>query len=502
MVAALKQRAQDYFKVHGGSLSRESMGDKMFQLYAKLDAILGADFGMVKRHILSMEFVKAYLRRCGAERAIIGGDFRRARKLIMDGKFTHAEMGLISIICKDLGDYAALLVRNSAFGDAAGSGMLGKSFYVENKEEAVARFVKRVIASYYALESVDFRKEAVLQEGLAVGIERLAGKTFEDADGNRCIAPSISGFGRTYSWFHKDAYIGSVYGLGSKFMTDPTEGWITKKMMLEYMAHYFRDDDVDGLDFSDADINRMAGKPKSREHPLVFKDGREQRIEKTIFPAATPIALFRKMERLSESKDSPLQFEYAIENERGDSPVFMNQIAEVQKRRIADFPAIDGKLLGESKRVLGSGGFDSEWIIRLTEKEGWGALREFNESHKKYIVIADNDSFFLSYSPIMGIRPGTTMSSTVLNSVKYADIRNFGLFATRTNELFSEISNHLQGTFESTGKVLTCINKIDFKTIELNAKEKNIYKSHQIYRLGASIRASECEQKCEIRLGK
>jgi hypothetical protein len=510
MAIAQKHQPSGYFAVHGGTFCRESMGDKMWQLFIKLDAILGADFGMVKRHVLSMQFVFEYLKRCGAEKALLEGDFRRARKLIMDGKFTEGEMGTIEEICRDLGKFVALVARNSAFGDASGTGMLGNSFYLENSPSAAAWFAKRVIASYYVGESAQFRNDACLAEGIAVGIEPMVSQEFKDQCGETCHAPCISGFGKTYSHFYKDPYIGVAYGLSGEFMSNPKAGWIVMKHDLDYKARFRGNDAMELTDFSDSDLDRLASAPLSRETPLVFKNGRVAKARLKIYPSGAVVDFFRKMEKLAQNCGGVQQYiEYACRDSIGarGMEAAIVQIADIVQRKMSDFAAASGGIIKESTHVLGSAGFDSEWVIRMLAADGWNVIQEFNKTHKNYVLISEIDSTcksveggFIDINLPLGYRNmGIRTSQSALGKIKYSDLSNAGLWLADDTTIMA-ISSHLGGCFEAAGRVIAELRDKDYERLERNAVKVEDRGAYRIYQIPTTIRASEYEQKCEVRL--
>ena len=506
MQQAMKHKASDYFAVHGGTLRRESTGDKMWQLISKLDAILGADFGMVKRHIISMEFVSEYLKRCGAEKAILEGDFRRARKLVVDGKFTEAEMKTINEICRDLGEHAALVVRNSAFGDASGTGMLGNSFYSQNKDDVIAAYVKHVIASYYTEKAALFRKDACIAEGLAVGIEPMVADEMKDEEGRKCLAPCISGFGRTYSWYHGSPYLGAAYGLASEFVSNPKIGWIITEEHLLDMARFSRGGKAELLDFGDSHVDDMIF-PLSQQKPMVFQDGMAKKIDKRMYTVAAPIDVFRKMERLEANCQGVIQhFEYACTEGGKTFEIKINQITDIIPKKMSDLSPAHGELLVSSDRVLGNGDVDSEWLVSVKTTEGWKHIREINEKYSKYVLIPEHESIVRQGTDMLaaadcfvGMRRDST-KITILKQLNYQDIHRMGALGVTSPSSMLSISNHFGGSLEATGKPVVLLNNVDYDLIAKNAKRIEDRGSYAVYQIGTSVRASEFEQKCEIRL--
>lgn len=500
--ALVKHNANDYFQVHGngGTLSRESMGDKMWQLFVKLDAVLGVDLHMVKRHVLSMEFVQAYLKRCGAERAILDGDFGRARRHILAGKLTGSELGAIERLCKDLGIYPALVVRNSAFGDAGGSGKLGESKYSLNNAEMVAEYVKAVIASYYTQESALFRKDTGLAEGIAIGIEPMVEQKAMQAPENweeqtwterapqTGFAPLLSGFAHTSNRIkfagcdetNRGPNAGIVRGLAGEYMTDAGRG-------IEISGYL-------GREFDDLNFKKRQSQKSSFDNYTLFlgTDGKMHSMKVEFGKGGLGFGeretqingFFAKLEALEAACQERQRVEFAMKHIEGKPAYHIAQINGAPQSSFefkADFDAPG--VVGTAKAVHGCKDGACGYLVRLKNAEGTGHLKDIATPHA--LVIAPEKSGDLrNYAPS-----------------QYGDMRHAFSISTVAEKYNTDgglgiISDHLGEMLHMTDKIFMVFGKFDWPNLEKRAEKlPEKYPGIDIYRADFRVAGSDYTQQ-------
>ena len=483
-----------YFSIHG----KGEVGGKYEQLILKLDDYLGAGFGRLKAHILSMEFVSDYLKRCGAEKEIIAGNFDRARELILSGKFTQAEFKVIEEACRDLGIYPALVVRNSAFGDASGTGMLGDSKYAINNAEQVAHYVKEVIASYFTADSALFRRDACLAEGIAVGIEAMVceqavpiPQSWEEEQWKRInpgngFAPVLSGFAYTSRYvkfegmgeMNDGPYVGFVRGLSGRYMMNPKLGKLIDRPL--------------DCRFDDLNFKRKYGDPSSFfDDTLYFgQDGKARSGKIAIGGSSFPydehvkINMFFGMLAMFEEKCGERhRVEFALKNLDGKPTYHITQVNDSPQSRFefnADLSAPG--LVGVAKQVQGNGDKTSRLLVRLKNDDGKMHFDRIGERFILVMDLADGEN----YQDCIPSTYGDLRKAMVLGTIdeKYNTDGGMGI-----------ISDHLGGILHMADKIFMVFKKFDWEKLEARAKKLPGYPGLEIYEANFRVVGSDYTYK-------
>jgi len=381
-----------YFTVYG-----EGIGEKARQLMSKAQPILDSGFALDRRNVLGWSFFSDFLKRCGAEGALVDKNVQTARKLIIKGKFNDAELKVIMEICKDLCEYQVLAVRSSAEGDANGTGVYD-SFYTPNRVENVCAYAKMVLASHFIEKAAWFRQTAKVGEGMGVMIEPLVadevGYSTTNSQGNEiyvkngAYAPIVSGMGRTHSYAAGGPYIGLVQGFAKNFVNDPRYGMIITKENLRYNLSKLRNEKA-----------YLSG-PKSSHHMGSFSDralvitnnGKlvEARISSPIDTENIEFGdVFENINKLHKNcGDIPQYFEYATNIANGKPTYHITQIADDPRSNFIFEPCKDSKLvLGQAWFVLGGGARKTSHLVHIREERGWARLGRINNAHDSYVLI-------------------------------------------------------------------------------------------------------------------
>ena len=173
------------------------IGEKAEQLLLKRDAILEAGFKLNNRVVLSEEFVHRLLIENGYEAGInsVIPDPGVLATLRFDPEtealFERATRAAID----PTGEWAELLVRSSARGDARGTGIYRSHHEAFHPSVGVlADAVRAVIGGYFSSNAVAFRRDAQLESGFAIIIEKA-----HREPSNPDQSMELSGYGYTSS---------------------------------------------------------------------------------------------------------------------------------------------------------------------------------------------------------------------------------------------------------------------------------------------------------------
>ena len=493
-----------YFAVHGGS----EVGGKYGQLILKLDAYLGAGFGRQKAHVLSMEFVSEYLKRCGAEREIAAGNFEGARQRILQGKFTSAEFKEIEAISRDLSQFPALAVRNSAYGDAVGSGMLGDSKFSLNRAGAIALFAKAVIASYYTADSAAFRKDACLAEGIAVGIEPMVANEFQFKLSIRigeyeykeqdaiAYCPTLSGIGRTDS-LHSGPFLGAVGGLALEYVKDPNSGIIiSRDTEYQHLHDICRYSQYGCESLKDGWIYALASNGKIINAKIDVVD-----VDVLELVPSEPLGMLK---RLQESCGCEQRIEWAMRMEgMRKTPVY--NIVQISDSPESKFTFKDEEagnaVLGKGEARVGAGRKESDFLVRILEGGGWHSLRSINSEYPSYILAShsfeQNNMSFASYSDMN-------------RALAICD-------CAKNRRGLTGFDKHFGGTLAMTDKLAVQIYDVDWALVERHAKSvkyfnglesngfsraREVKNATVVYELPVGLLSSERQGKCALFLNE
>ena len=153
-----------------GSINQ--IGAKAEELMRKEKAVTEAGFTTYPRVVLAMDFVEPFLKRSSVTEQM---EDEKAKAAIEKTKFTKGEIKQVMDAIGMLGS-GFPIVRSSAYGDAAGtgiyeSGIVGKKSHEEGFERLLFNTIKLVLASHYTEGARIFREKLALPSGIAVMIE-------------------------------------------------------------------------------------------------------------------------------------------------------------------------------------------------------------------------------------------------------------------------------------------------------------------------------------------
>jgi hypothetical protein len=469
---------------------------------------LGAGFGRLKAHVLSIEFVSEYLKRCGAEREILAGNFEAARRQILHGKFTSSEFKEIEAISRDLSQFPAVAIRNSAHGDAVGSGMLGDSSFSLNRAGAIALFAKAVIASHYTADSAAFRKDACLAEGIAVGIEPMVANEFQfklsikigeyDYKEQDAIAycPTLSGIGRTDSRY-SGPFLGMVGGLALEYVKDPNSGIIISRDT-EY--RHFQDIYVYSQygcrSLKNGWIYALASNGKLVNAKIDVVD-----IDVLELVPGEALGMLKKLQEICGCKQ---RIEWAMRMDgRRNAPVYnIVQISDSPESRFTFNDEEAGNtVLGKGEARVGSGRKDADFLVRIKKEGGWYSLRSINQEYPSYILMShwfeQNNMSFVSYSDMN---------------------RALAICDCAGNKRgLTGFDKHFGGILAMTDKLAVNIDDVDWALVERHAKSVKYFNGLEqcgyaetrevkdatiVYELPVGLLSSERQGKCALYLNE
>ncbi|MFA6490143.1 MAG: PEP/pyruvate-binding domain-containing protein [Candidatus Micrarchaeia archaeon] len=500
-----------YFRVYG-----EGVGEKARQLMLKMQPILDSGFFLDKRNVLGWSFFSGFLKRCGAESAIVAGDLKAARERIAEGKFNDGEMKVFAEICKDFCEHKILAVRSSAEGDALGTGVYD-SFFTLNSIENVCEFAKRVLASHFTENAALVRHDAKLDDGIGVMIEPLVANERGELTGyykdNRGLdmpktspvfAPMISGFGRTYSYAAEDAQVGVVQGLAANYVKDPRFGIVITK-------------ENAGNGFQDILMDIMMSKKNHAQHhmkgmnkaSLALDANANEKVVEFFDNCQTQVLyeevfadLYGNAVKLHENLGNrAAYFEYATKATEGGRKHFINQIADDARSEFTFEPCKEvSRIAGQAVFVSGGGQKSAAQLVYINHKSGWEKLRQANKEHKNY---------FLIYEQGASWKGDMDDACTVIG---YEHINNAAVIGVNSHEVRKEMmldfSAHFGGILGLTGKILLGFeyydqNSLIMEKIRRNAAAKKEYnRGCVVYELPLELLASEKMQYAQIILGQ
>jgi len=498
-----------YFKVYG-----EGVGEKARQLMLKMQPILDSGFFLDKRNILGWSFFSDFLKRCGAEGAIVAGDLKAAKKCIAEGKFNDSEMKVFSEICKDFCEHRIIAVRSSAEGDALGTGVY-ESFFTLNSVEGASEAAKRVLASHFTEKAALVRHDAKLEDGIGVMIEPLVANEREELTGyykdsrglnmpktSPVFAPMISGFGRTYSYAAEDAQVGAVQGLAGNYVKDPRFGimitrknsgksWMDIQMEILSSGKNHAQHHMKGMTKESLALDANAV-----EKVVEFFDNCQTQVQyEEIFADlyGNAVKLYGNL------GGSTAYFEYATKATEGGRKHFMTQIADDARSEFTFEPCKDaGRIAGHAVFVSGGGQKSAAQLVYIHEKSGWEMLKKANREHENYFLIYEQGASwkgdFDDVCTVIGYEHINNAAAIGVNSYE------------NRKEMMLDFSAHFGGMLGLTGKILLGFeyydrNSLIMERIKMNAVAKKEYnRGCTVYEIPLELLASEKMQNAQLLL--
>ncbi|MFA5049427.1 MAG: PEP/pyruvate-binding domain-containing protein [Candidatus Micrarchaeia archaeon] len=383
-----EQIKEKYWTIYGTG----SIGAKAEKLLKDAWAIEKAGFELNPRVVLSMDFFCDFLERNGIYAAVKrGADYSEIKEIINNAAFNSIEKEVfLEILEKFEGKYLA--VRSSAYGDSSGTGIYESVFHapVQDREIDLEYFIidiKRVLTSEFSEKAVAFKDKLNLPSGMAVLIEPVFGRYFEDRYADQLFGPDYGGIAFTSYGKSGRAKIFFSAGLPTKTVEGKSipliEGderdifsiifdydlkytrtyWSTRRIMIgEYgeFLHEYSSNYQEGI------------LTKSDHYPEIYFQFTE---------------IFEKLKTIEALLGQPQYIEWALSLD-GEAL----KLAIVQ---ISDFPRAPEQMeITKSEntflsaiKIMGSGGHKKgRYLVEVRDPEDVFVLNEFNRSHKNYCV--------------------------------------------------------------------------------------------------------------------
>jgi hypothetical protein len=328
------------------------------------------------------------------------GDIRAARNAVLNSPFSKGELEFLQHIVDKLPD-GPLLLRSSAFGDAAGTGVYESVFFLRtgNEKKDFQEFIaglKKVLASEFSEHAVRFRQKRDFDPGVAVFIEPVFGRNLAQHDFHDCsaqinaFAPDLCGFGYASDNMQGELFLNvglptSVVA-GKGYALDLRCSWAGAPFDLALRYESVGIDTLMRLSDAPEVIDLSTGKVRELDytlsHGLAYFDMSE----------FTP-----RLERLLKDLGvkGTVYFEWAARKAHHGFEQAILQFAQLR-------PSLDSALFPESKDrqiadanvIFAPGSVSSDRLFLLTYDGDPSQLKQFNKNNKGYTLVID--SVFLS----------------------------------------------------------------------------------------------------------
>ncbi|MEW6584197.1 MAG: PEP/pyruvate-binding domain-containing protein [Nitrospirota bacterium] len=369
---------------HWNVIGSGPLGAKAGDLLLKTNHSISARFEPNRRVVLAMGFFDGFYEKNSVLKT--NNPEKRIRR-VNDGSFSAPEMELFMQISAGFKG-TPIAIRSSAHGDCKGTGTYTSTFYANSEtpqENAnqVANAVKRVVASQFTEDAVAFRKDAGLQEGMAVIIERVIGQPVDDYS----FAPNFSGFGYTHL-SERGGFVKVVAGMptgavqskeGEKFVAG--EGDRPEHIFI----HKFRGQDSD----------LKYGRTVERQHDIFGEDGTHAEVnsDKAVRTFETKGGvLLRQLENFGELCGNPQYVEWTGVLHGGNLRYTLLQTADIEpKVDYFEFPKDPKNVVFSSSIVTGSGQIECDGLVIAHLGSNLEKLAEFNKKHRNYVLAYNSE---------------------------------------------------------------------------------------------------------------
>lgn len=385
-----------------GSINQ--IGAKAEELMRKEKAVTEAGFTTYPRVVLAMDFVEPFLKRSSVTEQM---EDEKAKAAIEKTKFTKGEIKQVMDAIGMLGS-GFPIVRSSAYGDAAGtgiyeSGIVGKKSHEEGFERLLFNTIKLVLASHYTEGARIFREKLALPSGIAVMIEPAFIQPMKntmnlDQENYEFNFEScqFSGIGHTsetnmYGKKEEAIYISAglpykVVGRGCGIRISPHDFGSEGSSIIDFEDIHMPSwaDAVDSIRYNKICDALREGYVIHGEEGIYHTDGLER---STLHEPLEPL-IFSKLRKLESVLGIPQYIEFGVREIGGKTEVACFQIVDekaVSKDKVELYQP--GKRIIQSNIVIGNGLFDSDTIIMLFGSSGVYDLYQFNQKNKDYILV-------------------------------------------------------------------------------------------------------------------
>ncbi len=470
-------------------IGKGNIGDKARQLINKTPKLKEIGFHVPIRTVLAEDFFDGFFQRNNLGETLSSADSDMNLELMVKtGSFTKEQFEALQNVRLSYGTMP-LAVRSSAEGDSMGTGIY-KSEFCKNETDPFKKAVKNVLASYFSLDAISFRRDAKTGKGFAINVEPIVGQRFMSSFG-----PMFSGFGYTSTSKGK-GYISVVPGLGGGVNRRDGE-ILTREIMNEFNGnlHEYLIDCVDNkfrkikrksalVDFDSIDFFRGRFYGDAFYHndvapvSLDFSDELKKDYRKL-----SMVPLFDMMKKMEDIFGKAQYFEWALTSEEGKQKFHMLQIADANKKLdTLDFEGIEN-LLFVGNTVTGSGVKECYTIFNCENPDDREELSEFNRHNSNYI---------LKYA-------GRLVSNLLPSDyrLRYEHFSNASVFLEIPDaEHVNNPISHLTGQLDMSGKFFGVLD-YDFQTDEMwdrfNSRTNGKFYSGKMH-----VHASEKQDKIVI----
>ncbi|MCX6771503.1 MAG: hypothetical protein NTX79_05610 [Candidatus Micrarchaeota archaeon] len=494
------------FTVYGGGYTKDQMGGKGFAIYTRQDALLQVSLSLVERHILSVDFINYFLKRCGATDAWArGANYEEVARLIDRGKFSKGELKILEGICKLLSREPALAIRSSAHGDSKGTGAYD-SFFAMNTPEAVEHFVKEVLKSHFATDAVNFRKSLGFPDGMAVMVEPFVAEKVGTYEGFSGFAPRLSGNLSMSSYLGKNIpQINAFEGLANLKEMDAG-------LMVEIDDRY---DTVHDLVFDkgrvearmvrelikkgeDCALDNMAAISFLGHARVVRADGSIAEVTpKWDFDVdfyhmdLTFDWVFNALLEYSRLGYHNEKMEWSMRAEKGKPVFYINQCSSGSGVEIFHFD-LAGKRLGTGVLTQVDGKVESPLLVRITGLGGWFNIRKINQANKSYILLLDYDMFKSKWLAELLLKMDDISNA---KGVVFVPPESAGEKYDASAKFLDTMLGHRQGIFAGYGKIMAELQKFDWGAI---AHLKKDFEGYCTYQVDTRLLSSERDSRVHL----
>lgn len=351
--------------------------------------------------VLQMDLFEAFRSRNGIDREMrTPGDIRAIRNTVLHSPFSKGELEFFQHIF-DMLPGGPLILRSSAFGDAAGTGVYESTFFIRsgNKKQDFQEFVagiKKVLASEFSEHAVRFRQKREFDSGIAVFIEPVFGRHLIQRDFYRfndqinVFAPDLCGFGYVNGKMQGELFLNvglptSVVA-GKGYPIDLHSAWAGTPF----------DNALHDRGTALSDLMRLSDNPQvvdfSKRSVVLISAALSHGLKYFDLSEFTP-----RLERLLKGLGikGTTYFEWAARKAHHGFEQAILQFAELRPNpNSAILPEANGSQIAHSDVIFAPGSVSSDKLFTLTFDGDPSQLKQFNAKNKGYVLFID--SVFLS----------------------------------------------------------------------------------------------------------
>ncbi len=304
--------------------------------------------------------------------------------------------------------YDALLVRSSAGGDSAGTGVR-ESQFCENNISSLEISLKFVLASNQTEEATLFRQQAGLDATFAVIITPIVGNRFENV-----YAPAISGYAFTNQFqqgLHINIGPGIWWGIHAPYILPlsvyDVEQFHTAERVQNHAMHTTdaRDTHRSPEVWTFTDENEWGELTKNQPDSVVidedFSRARRTRYD-SLLHAGLHEPLQPLLDKITDLKTriwTELYLEFALQKTPEWSKRYINQIASLSHSHHHIETVPHEKTLAYLNSIITSWKKEIKERVFISYAGGLQTLHEYNKTHSNYGIIIPDSALSSSEPP-------------------------------------------------------------------------------------------------------